>query len=73
MPLSKGTSNEARQENVEREIAAGKEPKQAVAIAYSQQRENRSNKDTEPDNQKSVKPETLKKYIADTCKIIRNL
>lgn len=43
MPLSTGKSNSARQENVEREIAAGKDPKQAVAIAYAQQRMNRSN------------------------------
>ncbi|QPX74646.1 hypothetical protein [Serratia phage vB_SmaM_Hera] len=40
MPLSTGTSNKAREENVEREIAAGKKPKQAVAIAYAQQRKN---------------------------------
>jgi hypothetical protein len=44
MPLSKGTTKEARQENVEREIKAGKDPKQAVAIAYSQQRENKKKK-----------------------------
>jgi hypothetical protein len=44
MPLSKGTSNNARQENVKREINAGKDPKQAVAIAYSQQRENKKRK-----------------------------
>lgn len=41
MPLSKGTSKAARQENIEKEIAAGKDPKQAVAIAYSQQRANK--------------------------------
>ena len=39
MPLKHGTSNKTRQENIEREIAAGKPPKQAVAIAYSEQRE----------------------------------
>lgn len=42
MPLSTGKSNKSRQENVEREIAAGKDPKQAVAIAYSQQRKNKA-------------------------------
>lgn len=47
MPLSTGTSKEARQENIEREIAAGKGPKQAVAIAYAKQRENRAAKDGE--------------------------
>lgn len=38
MPLIKSTSNKAREQNVKREIAAGKPPKQAVAIAYSVQR-----------------------------------
>ncbi len=45
MPLSEGKSNEARQKNIETEIAAGKPIKQAVAIGYSKQRENRG-KDT---------------------------
>jgi hypothetical protein len=40
MPLSAGTSKKAREENIKREIAAGKDPKQAVAIGYSQQRHN---------------------------------
>lgn len=40
MPLSTGTSNAARQENIKREIEAGKPPKQAAAIAYAKQREN---------------------------------
>ena len=35
MPLKKGKSKAAMQENVQTEIAAGKPPKQAVAIAYS--------------------------------------
>ena len=39
MPLNKSPSKEARQENIETEIAAGKDPKQAVAIGYSVQRE----------------------------------
>lgn len=47
MPLSTGTSEKARQENIEKEIAAGKDPKQAVAIAYAQQRKNRAAKDGE--------------------------
>lgn len=42
MPLSTGTSNKARQANVRTELAAGKKPDQAVAIAYAKQRENRS-------------------------------
>lgn len=35
MPLIKSTSKKAFSENVKKEIAAGKPPKQAVAIAYS--------------------------------------
>lgn len=38
MPLKKGSSNKTREENIKREIAAGKDPKQAVAIGYSEQR-----------------------------------
>ena len=39
MPLIKSKSKEARQKNIETEIAAGKPPKQAVAIGYSVQRQ----------------------------------
>lgn len=39
MPLKHGTSDKTRQANIKKEIAAGKPPKQAVAIAYSVQRE----------------------------------
>lgn len=39
MPLGKGKSKKAREANIATEIAAGKPPKQAVAIAYSIQRE----------------------------------
>ncbi len=42
MPLSNGTSNKARNENVKREIEAGKKPDHAAAIAYSKQRENKA-------------------------------
>lgn len=38
MPLKKGSSKKTREENIKREIAAGKPPKQAVAIAYAVQR-----------------------------------
>jgi hypothetical protein len=38
MPLIKSTTKKAFQSNVGREIAAGKPPKQAVAIAYSEKR-----------------------------------
>lgn len=38
MPLAQGSSNATREENIKREIAAGKSPEQAAAIAYSVQR-----------------------------------
>jgi hypothetical protein len=38
MPLIKSTSKKAFKENVKKEIASGKPPKQAVAIAYSTKR-----------------------------------
>jgi hypothetical protein len=38
MPLIKGKSDKARSENIATEIDAGKDPKQAAAIAYSVQR-----------------------------------
>jgi len=39
MPLDKSGSKEAFKHNVEAEVAAGKPQKQAVAIAYSVQRQ----------------------------------
>lgn len=39
MPLKKSTSKKALQSNIKTEIAHGKPPKQAVAIAYSVRRE----------------------------------
>ena len=41
MPRHKGASNKAREANIREEIKAGKPPKQAVAIGYSEQREAR--------------------------------
>jgi len=38
MPLVKSSSKAAFRTNVKKEIAAGKPPKQAVAIAYSTKR-----------------------------------
>ncbi len=40
MPLEQGKSKEALQHNIETEVKAGKDPKQAAAIAYSVQRAN---------------------------------
>ena len=44
MPLKKSTSKQAFQSNVKAELSAGKKPAQAVAIAYSVQREAKSKK-----------------------------
>ena len=40
MPLIESKSDKALQENIKREIEAGKDPKQAAAIAYSVQHAN---------------------------------
>lgn len=44
MPLKNGSSNKTRNENVRREIAAGKDPEVAEAIAYSIQRKAKGKK-----------------------------
>ena len=41
MPLKKGGSDKTRQQNVKKLIDEGKPPDQAVAVAYSQQRQAR--------------------------------
>jgi hypothetical protein len=38
MPYSKGKSDKSREKNVEQFIQEGKDPKQAVAMAYAIQR-----------------------------------
>ena len=38
MPLKKSPSKAVREANIKKEIAAGKPPKQAVAIGYAVQR-----------------------------------
>lgn len=45
MPLIQGKSDKTRQENIKKEIAAGKPVKQAVAIGYAKQREAKSKDD----------------------------
>ena len=44
MPLIKSTSKKAIGKNIATEIRAGKDPKQAAAIAYSVQREAKASK-----------------------------
>lgn len=46
MPLEESASKEAFQHNIEKEIAAGKPQAQAVAIAYSEQRKAKDNKES---------------------------
>jgi hypothetical protein len=65
MPLSTGTSKEAREENIKRELAAGKDPKEAVAIGYAEQRRNAANKDQRGGDAKDV--------LMSVCDILRNL
>ena len=47
MPLKEGSSPETREENVKEMIAAGHDPKQAVAAAYREQRESSSKDEAE--------------------------
>ena len=47
MPLNKSKSKQAFEENVRTEIAAGKPPKQAVAIAYATKGEHHSSHSAE--------------------------
>lgn len=44
MPLSYGSSDKTRSKNIGREVAAGKPPAQAAAIAYDIQRRARRKK-----------------------------
>lgn len=44
MPLIKSSSKKAREMNIKKEIESGKDPKQAVAIGYSVQREAKKGK-----------------------------
>ena len=44
MPLKSGTSKKVRSENIAELMRAGYEQKQAVAIAYSKQRESKKKK-----------------------------
>ena len=44
MPLSYGSSDKTRSENIGREIKAGRDPKQAAAIGYAIQRKMKAKK-----------------------------
>jgi len=43
MPLKSGTSPKTVSKNIKTEVAAGREPKQAIAIALSKKRESARN------------------------------
>lgn len=68
MPLIKSGSDKARQKNIEKEIAAGKDPKQAVAIGYSVQREAKKDKkkdDTPKKREYPMPPSRFQKRDTD--------
>jgi hypothetical protein len=71
MPLSSGTSKQARQKNIETEIAHGKDPKQAVAIGYAKQRSNVASKSHHKDGVRD--DAVVKRLIADLRDSIKNL
>jgi len=48
MPILKGSSDSTRSSNIEREIKSGRDPKQAEAIAYRQQRDYRRHHKKKP-------------------------
>ena len=65
MPLNKSKSQAAFQENVKTEIAAGKPPKQAVAIAYATKGEPKSAAKSEHHSEHSARrSEHYHKHVA---------
>lgn len=70
MPLIKSTSKQAFTKNVKREIAAGKPPKQAVAIAYATKRDAAS-KDTSHSRHSAQRSEHYHNKIVEPTKIMR--
>jgi len=67
MPLIKSTSKKAFQSNVGKEIAAGKPPKQAVAIAYSEKRA-AGGKDTHHSSHSAKRSEHYHSKVASVVK-----
>lgn len=55
MPLIKSATKEARQKNIRKEIAAGRPPKQAVAIGYATQRAAAAKKAAKTKSRKGMK------------------
>lgn len=70
MPLNKSKSRAAFQENVKTEIAAGKPPKQAVAIAYATKGEKKSEKKSEHHSDHSAKrSQHYHQHVAEPTRI----
>jgi hypothetical protein len=67
MPLIKGTTKKSREKNIKKEIEAGKDPKQAVAIAYATQRKAVAKKAHSKSKDEGV--ESIRKLIGDLCKM----
>lgn len=49
MPIDRSPTDKARERNIKTEIASGRDPKQAVAIGYSEQRTARKKARKGPD------------------------
>ena len=73
MPLSRGTGKKAFSKNVSAEMHAGKPQKQALAIAYSQQRRNRKEKDEQTDDERAESIKKIRRMIRDLNATLRSL
>jgi hypothetical protein len=71
MPLIKGTTKASREKNIKKEIEAGKDPKQAVAIAYATQRKAVAKKAHSKGKDKGM--DSIRQLIGDLCKMDADL
>lgn len=67
MPLESGKSKEAFSHNVETEVESGKPQKQAVAIAYSKQREGKDMAEKKEEEKKGVTLDDVHKFLKDNA------
>lgn len=68
MPLEQSSSKEAFQHNIAAEINAGKDPKQAAAIAYNVQRHNDASSEGSSTTKESVPEAVTLKSINEANK-----